>query len=223
MSQNATPDWSAYSYPFLRREGSRRGTQGALEVPMMADTPRELMDSRAITAGECEATSPKERAVPAAVEPTAGEPVEAAWRTSARSLVEPRSRPFRILVAEDDAEMRCVVADTLREDGYDVVELADGGRLLVDIAARMKEGADGDAVDLIVSDVRMPICTGLQILEVLRQAHWHTPVILMTAFGDRATRKRAEDLRAILFDKPFDMDDLRTAVANLLPRDRSAF
>ena len=62
--------------------------------------------------------------------------------------------------------MRRVVADTLREDGYDVVELADGGRLLVDIAARMKEGADGDAVDLIVSDIRMPICTGLQILEV---------------------------------------------------------
>ena len=189
----------------------------------MADTPRERMDSRALTAGEREATSPKERAVPVGVEPTAGEPMEAAWRTGARSIVEPRSRPFRILVAEDDAEMRSVVADTLREDGYDVVELADGGRLLVDIAARMKEGADGDAVDLIVSDVRMPICTGLQILEVLRQAHWHTPVILMTAFGDRATRKRAEDLLAILFDKPFDMDDLRTAVANLLPRDRPAF
>lgn len=190
---------------------------------MMADTPRELMDSRAITAGECEVTSPKERAVPAAVEPTAGEPMEAAWRTGARSLVQPQSRPFRILVAEDDAEMRRIVADTLREDGYDVVELADGGRLLVDIAARMKEGAAVDAVDLIVSDVRMPICTGLQILEVLRQAHWHTPVILMTAFGDRATRKHAEDLLAILFDKPFDMDDLRTAVANLLPRARPAF
>ena len=66
----------------------------------------------------------------------------------------------------------------------------------------------------------MPICTGLQILEALRQAHWHTPVILMTAFGDEATRKRAESLLAVLFDKPFDMDDLRTAVAHLLPRDR---
>jgi len=190
---------------------------------MMADTPKERMDSCAITAGEYEVASPKERTGEGAVDPTAGEPMEAAWRTNARSLVEPRSRPFRILVAEDDAAMRSVVADTLREDGYDVVELADGGRLLVDIAARMKVGADIDSVDLIVSDVRMPICTGLQILEVLRKAHWHTPVILMTAFGDRATRKQAEDLLAILFDKPFDMDDLRTAVANLLPRDRPAF
>ena len=114
--------------------------------------------------------------------------------------------------------MRHVVADTLREDGYDVVELTDGGRLLVDIAAHMKDGAEGDAVDLIVSDIRMPICTGLQILELLRQAHWHTPVILMTAFGDGATRRRAAELMAVLFDKPFDLDDLRATVAGLLPR-----
>lgn len=114
--------------------------------------------------------------------------------------------------------MRRVVADTLRADGYEVVELSDGGRLLVDIAARVKEGVDGDSVDLIVSDIRMPICSGLQILEVLRLARWQTPVILMTAFGDKATRKHAEELLAVLFDKPFDMDDLRAAVADLLPR-----
>jgi CheY-like chemotaxis protein len=133
------------------------------------------------------------------------------------------TRPFRILVAEDDAEMRRLVTDALREDGYEVVELADGGRLLVDIAARLKAAPEGDYedIDLIVSDIRMPICTGLQILEALRQAHWRTPVILMTAFGDKATRRQAESLRAVLFDKPFDLDDLRTAVANLLPSDGS--
>ena len=131
-------------------------------------------------------------------------------------------RPFRVLVAEDDVEMRRVVADALRDDGYDVVELSDGGRLLVDIATRIEdEEAAGESVDLIVSDIRMPICTGLQILEVLRQSHWHTPVILMTAFGDDATRKHAEGLMAVLFDKPFDLDDLRTAIAHLLRRDRA--
>jgi DNA-binding response OmpR family regulator len=119
--------------------------------------------------------------------------------------------------------MRRVVADTLRDDGYDVVELTDGGRLLVDVAARIKGGGDGDSVDLIVSDIRMPVCTGLQILEMLRQAHWDTPVILMTAFGDKETRKRAEELLAVLFDKPFDMDDLRATIINLLARDRSIF
>ncbi|HEY5243896.1 MAG TPA: response regulator [Polyangiaceae bacterium] len=143
----------------------------------------------------------------------------APWRAVASSPIEAHSGPFRILLAEDDADMRSVVADALRGDGYDVVELADGGRLLVNIAARLKDGTAGDSLDLIVSDIRMPICSGLQILSALRDAHWHTPVILMTAFGDDATRRHAESLSAVLFDKPFDLDDLRTAVANLLPRD----
>lgn len=114
--------------------------------------------------------------------------------------------------------MRGLVVETLRADDYDVTELTDGGRLLVDIAAQMKTPCDRDAIDLIVSDIRMPVCTGLQILEALRGAHWRTPVILMTAFGDEATRKRAEQLQATLFDKPFDMDDLRRAAADLLSR-----
>jgi CheY-like chemotaxis protein len=150
--------------------------------------------------------------------PPDSETVERPWRASASSLLRPRLAPFRILLAEDDPDMRQLVADALRADGHEVVELTDGGRLLVDIASRLKAGGDGEALDLIVTDVRMPVCTGLQILEALRAANWHTPVILMTAFGDDATRRRAEALMAVLFDKPFDVDDLRTAVANLLPR-----
>jgi CheY-like chemotaxis protein len=141
------------------------------------------------------------------------------WRSVA-SMMEGRSGPFRVLLAEDDAEMRRVVGDALRGDGYEVVEAVDGGRLLVDIAARLKGGDGAGSVDLIVSDIRMPICTGLQILAALRDARWRTPVILMTAFGDEAVRRHAEGLDAVLFDKPFEVDDLRTAVANLLPRER---
>jgi CheY-like chemotaxis protein len=134
--------------------------------------------------------------------------------------IEPPFGQFRILLAEDDDDMRSVVADALRGDGHEVVELADGGRLLVDIATRLKANGGGEPLDLIVSDIRMSICTGLQILEALRAAHWRTPVILMTAFGDDAARRHAESLSAVLFDKPFDLDNLRTAVANLLPRRR---
>jgi DNA-binding response OmpR family regulator len=126
-----------------------------------------------------------------------------------------------VLLAEDDPEMRGLVAEALRGDGYEVVELADGGRLLVDIAARLKAGSGADSLDIIVSDIRMPVCTGLQILAALRDAHWRTPVILMTAFGDEATRKHAESLQAVLLDKPFDIDELRAAVANLVPRSRA--
>ena len=136
-----------------------------------------------------------------------------------RTVLHARKRahhdPPRVLVAEDDVEMRRLLVEALRADGYDVREAADGGRLLVEITAQYAHPEL--EVDLIVSDIRMPVCTGLEILRGLRTAHWLTPVILMTAFGDDDTRADAESLGAILFDKPFAIDDLRTAVMNLVP------
>ena len=108
--------------------------------------------------------------------------------------------------------------EALRKDGYDVVAVNDGGRLLVALAHGFVDHEGVNLADLVVSDVRMPVCTGMQILEQLRAARWHVPVILMTAFGDAATREHARTLGALLFDKPFDLDDLRTAVASLLRR-----
>jgi DNA-binding response OmpR family regulator len=130
-----------------------------------------------------------------------------------RTEVIPSAVPPHILVAEDDDEMRSLVANALREDGYDVTEAGDGGRMLVRLA-RAYGGAT--PYDLLVSDVRMPVCSGLQILESLRLARWRTPFILMTAFGDEQTRARAETLGATVFMKPFEMDDLRATVLRLL-------
>jgi CheY-like chemotaxis protein len=126
--------------------------------------------------------------------------------------------PKRVMVAEDDPEMRRLVADAIRKDGYEVVEVPDGGRLLVRVTDEcFREKMH--TIDLIVSDVRMPICSGLEIVRAIRDAGWTVPVILMTAFGDDETRDRAAQLNAVLFDKPFDLDDLRTAVLGLVPTD----
>ena len=127
----------------------------------------------------------------------------------------------RVIVAEDDPEMRRLVVEALRKDGHQVTEATDGGRLLVTLAHQRVDRDGVDLADLVVSDVRMPVVSGMQILEQLRAAHWRVPVILMTAFGDDATRGRARSLGAVLFDKPFDIDDLRTAVACLLQRERA--
>jgi DNA-binding response OmpR family regulator len=119
-------------------------------------------------------------------------------------------------VAEDDHDMRELIAETMRKDGYDVVEAESGGRLLVLLAHQIADVRGPDLVDLVISDVRMPICTGSQILEQLRSANWKTPFILMTAFGDAGVRTHVERLGGLLFDKPFDLDDLRAAVTFLL-------
>jgi DNA-binding response OmpR family regulator len=121
-------------------------------------------------------------------------------------------------VAEDDEAMRNVVVETLRKDGYAVSEASDGGRLLVTFVREFMHSPRVELIDLLVSDIRMPVCSGLEILEQLRAAKWPVPVILMTAFGDDHIRARARLLGALVFDKPFKMHDLRVAAARLVRR-----
>lgn len=117
----------------------------------------------------------------------------------------------RILVAEDDDDMRSLVADTMRRDGYEVRAVSDGGHLLGQLAF-------GGEVDLLISDVRMPMLSGTAVLDSVRSALSTLPVILMTAFSDDATKAHAEELGATLLDKPFTVGELRAAVQRLLPR-----
>ena len=114
----------------------------------------------------------------------------------------------RIILAEDDSEMRELIATSLQKDGYQVTIAKDGGELLARLAFQ--------EFDVVISDIRMPVCSGTHVLDGLRDARWTVPVILMTAFGDEETRAHVESRDAILFDKPFDVDDLRTAVMNLV-------
>lgn len=126
-------------------------------------------------------------------------------------MIAAAHRVTRILVAEDDDDMRSLVVDALRRDGYQVRGVSDGGYLLGQLAF-------GGEIDLVISDVRMPILSGTTILGSVRSALSTLPVILMTAFSDDATRAHAERLGAVLLDKPFLIDDLRAAVHQLLPQ-----
>ncbi len=127
---------------------------------------------------------------------------------------------FEVLVAEDDADMRTLVADCLRKEGYTVKEVPSGAELLIWIAMTRRSDGVTNLPDLIVSDIRMPSMSGLQMLRVIREAHWPTPVILMTAFGDSATRQAAEALGAVLLDKPLQMATLREHARRLLAAPR---
>ena len=116
--------------------------------------------------------------------------------------------PGRVLVAEDDAQMRALVVDALRSEGFAVDEVADGRRMWA-ITVHC------ETYDLIVSDLRLPIVDGLTVLEDLLKRSPGTRVILMTAFGDDATRERALRLGAVFLDKPFQMRELRAAARRL--------
>jgi CheY-like chemotaxis protein len=127
--------------------------------------------------------------------------------------------PPRVLLAEDNTAMRALIAAVLRKDGYEVVEAKDGVELLQEIEAAIAAGGRRNpSIAMIISDIRMPGLTGLDMLAVLRCAYWSTPVILITAFGDEKTHAEAHELGVTaIFDKPFDLDDLRRAVQRAIP------
>jgi DNA-binding response OmpR family regulator len=133
---------------------------------------------------------------------------------------EIRSRsvsPARLLLAEDDLELRELLAYVLRADGHEVVEARDGHELLEILSVGMERGAADEPFALVVSDVRMPGLTAFDVLTRLQPALTNTPVILLTAFGDQTTHLRAQRMGASrVFDKPFDFDDLRAAVQETL-------
>jgi DNA-binding NtrC family response regulator len=122
----------------------------------------------------------------------------------------------RILLAEDDFEMRRLLARALSHAGFELVQAASGDEALDKLADQLLDEAE--AFDLVIADIRMPGCTGLDLLACLRHFDWNTPVILITAFGNVETHDEAKRLGAFaVFDKPFDLEDLETAVLNAAP------
>jgi DNA-binding response OmpR family regulator len=135
-----------------------------------------------------------------------------------RSVADPSPvRAMRVLLAEDDNEMRRLLASTLRREHCEVIEARTGIQLSELIALELD--SEHGAVDLIISDVRMPGRSGLEVLSLLRRRDTSIPVILITGFGEAATHEEARRLGALaVLNKPFDIGDLRAMVVSL--RDR---
>jgi DNA-binding response OmpR family regulator len=116
-----------------------------------------------------------------------------------------------VLVAEDDHEMNVVLTEALAADGHEIVPVESGSEALP-----IMLGCGAPAPDAAVLDVRMPGFSGLQVLAALRRSGASLPVIMITAFGDEAVHREAYSLGAVqVFDKPFDVDELRAAVRDL--------
>ena len=119
----------------------------------------------------------------------------------------------RVLLAEDDADIRALLAWAMRHDGFDVVEAEDGAQLLERLDEARSGGEDDLLPDVIVTDIRMPRVNGLEVLERLKREGVGVPVLVVTAHGDALTVRRAERLgAAAVLLKPIDLDDFLTAV-----------
>lgn len=115
----------------------------------------------------------------------------------------------RILVVDDDPEMRALLLDVLTNEGYEVVEAKDGTEAVLALRARK--------FDLILMDKNMPGPSGLDLLPGFRRVSPWSPIIMMTAFGDVPSYMEAVEKGAVEFlFKPFRMEELKAAVTKAL-------
>ncbi|MBX3271477.1 MAG: response regulator [Sandaracinaceae bacterium] len=118
------------------------------------------------------------------------------------------TRP-RVLLAEDDLELRTALREYLELHGFDVVEFADATGIRDYIEDIVVLDCPRPRAHVLLTDLRMPRMTGLDLLAYSERVGFQLPTVVVTAFGDDETRARAADLGAVaVLDKPIDADAL---------------
>jgi two-component system, NtrC family, response regulator PilR len=115
----------------------------------------------------------------------------------------------RILVVDDERSLRELLAIVLRREGYEVL-LAENGHTALAALAR-------GPVDLLISDIKMPDMSGVDVLKAAKQIDPAMPAVMMTAFASTETAVEAMRLGACDYlIKPFDVDELKLKVREKL-------
>src|SRR4029077_983533 len=109
----------------------------------------------------------------------------------------------KILVADDEQNLRRVLVAMLRRDGHDVVQAASGAEAIGQLAE----------VDVVITDLRMPGADGMEVLRTAAKNFPQVPVIMITAYG--SVGQAVEAIKAGAFDyieKPFEQEQIRVLV-----------
>ena len=112
----------------------------------------------------------------------------------------------RILIAEDDEAARILLSRALELDGHLVHGVEDG-------AAALEHLQGGAEIDLVLTDISMPVMDGIALALSVSRDWPALPVLLMTGFAER--RERASV-------KPFHMEDVRAKIREVLAPSRGA-
>ncbi|GAB4237985.1 MAG: response regulator [Deltaproteobacteria bacterium] len=120
--------------------------------------------------------------------------------------MEHRDGRKSILIVDDEAPFRFSACVALRRAGYRVEEAADGRRAL---DAVLESRRRGDPFDLVVTDIRMPEMSGIELIDALRERGVDVPLCAITCFGDRdLVADLARRGCTGILEKPFDPADL---------------
>ncbi|TKJ46821.1 hypothetical protein CEE34_06940 [Candidatus Aerophobetes bacterium Ae_b3a] len=115
----------------------------------------------------------------------------------------------KILVVDDEIKMRRVLQMILQKEGYEIVTSKDGREAL--------QKVEEENFDLVLTDMKMPGLSGIDLLKKIRESDKEIPVIMITAYGTVETAVKA--MKEGAYDyllKPFEKDEMKIIVANAL-------
>lgn len=111
----------------------------------------------------------------------------------------------KVLIVDDQFGIRILLNEVLQKEGYETYQAANGVQAL-DILQK-------HSPDLVLLDMKIPGMDGIEILKRMKVIDKDIQVIIMTAYGELDMIQEAKNLGALThFAKPFDIDDIRTAV-----------
>jgi two-component system response regulator (stage 0 sporulation protein F) len=117
----------------------------------------------------------------------------------------------KILIVDDQFGIRILLNEVFQKEGYQTFQAANGIQAL-DIVEKHDP-------DLVLLDMKIPGMDGIEILKRMKRIVPDIRVIIMTAYGELDMIQEAKNLGAIMhFAKPFDIDDIRTAVRKHMPQ-----
>lgn len=120
---------------------------------------------------------------------------------------------FKILVVEDDKNLKKLIVTCLTKSNYTVFESKNGQEAL--------DVLDKEYIDLIVTDIMMPQIDGYELIKLLREAKYETPILIITAKEDIEDKKQGFNLGADDYMvKPINIDELILRVKSLLKRSK---
>lgn len=132
------------------------------------------------------------------------------------------TRHARIMVAEDDPDLRAAIAAGLRADGHSVIDVSDGAEVQSYAHDCMFLDLPRPRLDALVVDVCMPRVDGLTLLAYLRELGWNLPAVVVTGYASHELVEVARVLGAhAVLDKPLELEDLQRSVRDALERSTS--
>ena len=121
-----------------------------------------------------------------------------------------------LIVADDNAYMRWLVLAAFRGRFDEVIEASDGRELFWQLVRCSRTRDASDVV--VVTDIRMPECSGLDVLASFDELGYHPKTVLMTSYPDETAYAAAARVGGVLIPKPFAMTELRRVVDQVSQR-----